>query len=155
MSEGAGLASRCPIRLRDRSRADPRLREAVHSKDKHNATMHSLRRCRRLPMLALAWFVLWVSVTSASPVLSGWRAELVCSGTSVKLVAEGTDPAGGLSGHVAQCPGCVHTAAPPPCELAASFLPDDAAPLPIPSAQTELREPSAAPWSARGPPLTS
>jgi hypothetical protein len=118
--------------------------------------MSALRRSRRLAVLVMAWFALWLAATVASPLVGGTGLQLVCSGSSFKLVQPGQeDTKTPLSAHLGQCPACVQLVAPLPAVVALQVpaRPDTVAPdvrLPTPRPGH-----AAAPPAARGPPSFS
>jgi len=116
----------------------------------------TLRRSRRLAVLVMAWFVLWLGATVASPLVGDAGLQLVCSGSSFKLVQPGQDDTPTpLSAHLGQCPACVQLAAPLPAMVALQVpAPPETAP---PDVQLPQPRPghAAAPPAARGPPSFS
>ena len=120
------------------------------------AAMSHLRRSRRLAVLVMAWFALWLGATVASPLVGDAGLQVVCSGTSFKLVQPGQDEGSTqLSGHLGQCPACVHLAALPQPAFALRLQAVAAAgPANTQPAPPRARD-AAAPPAARGPPSFS
>lgn len=116
--------------------------------------MHVLRSSR-LARLVAAWFLAWTAVMLSAPLVAPAGMELVCSGGGYQLVSPKGDDAGHLSGHLGQCPACVHLAAPPsPVLRVVVARAQQGSPLFV--ATSERRDPHpAAPPPARGPPLFS
>ena len=114
---------------------------------------HTLRSCRWLTRLVLAWFVLTLGVATASPMVRPQALELVCSGAGAfKLVVKAGDGAQQVPGHTLDCPLCASLGAPPP---AARPQEPGAGPLaravrPLPDSPLAVR--AAAPLPPRGPP---
>jgi len=118
--------------------------------------MIRLRRSRLLAVFVTAWFALWLGATVASPLVGGSGLQLVCSGSSFKLVQPGQDDTPTrLSGHLGQCPACVQVAAPlpPAFALLLPALPKQRTPD-VPVLSPRARD-AAAPPAARGPPAFS
>lgn len=115
--------------------------------------MNVLRQHVPLRLLALLWFVLSVGVSTASPLVRPLSIQLVCSGTTVKLVVDSGDGMKEMGAHTMDCALCLPSAAPPPARYAA--LPPATVALAyvtrsIPAAR--LAAAVAAPLPARGPP---
>ena len=117
--------------------------------------MPALHRSRRLAAIVLAWFALWVGATLASPMVGGAGLQLVCSGSSFKLVNGDDGAPTQLSGHLGQCPACVQPGAPPPVVVALRLPARPAASTPEAIVEPAFVRPAAAPPIARGPPLFS
>lgn len=116
--------------------------------------MHVLRTSRCLSSLVLAWFVLFVGVSLASPLLKQGTLEMVCSVSGgMKLVA--SSDTGDLDPSVPtgmDCPLCL-TVAPPPVPVVRTFDP----PSPLAHAVQTIRSAllvtlTAPPLPSRGPP---
>ena len=117
--------------------------------------MPALRRSRRLAACVLAWFALWLGTTLASPLVGEPGLQLVCTGSTFKLVsAEDGEPAR-QSGHLGQCPACAHGAALPPPALALRLAPGPAHEAPEAVLAHGFVRNAAAPPAARGPPHLS
>ncbi|MBO9677352.1 MAG: hypothetical protein J7556_03895 [Acidovorax sp.] len=112
------------------------------------------RSLSALRLWVLAWFVAWVGVGIASPLVNPQAMELVCSSAGmVKLYVQTDDGPVELGASGMDCPLCVPSAAPPP---AVALSVPAAQPLgyvlqSIPAAR--LAAATAAPLPARGPPL--
>jgi hypothetical protein len=112
--------------------------------------LHLLRQAKLLTRLVLVWFVLSLGVAVASPLVKPGSVQLVCSGTSVKLVNTDGDEA---SAHTLDCPLCGSAALALPV-VPLGFVFDS------PLSQALARDVSAhlavltaAPLSARAPPV--
>jgi hypothetical protein len=116
--------------------------------------METLRRAHRLTCLLLAWFALSVGVAIAAPVIQPQSVEMVCSGVGgMKMMVTDDDGAPAAdAGHMKDCRQCVMMGAPPvPLVLASQPAP---AQEPVAAyADPQVAAWSAAPLSARGPPL--
>jgi len=80
--------------------------------------MQTLRNAHFLARLVLVWFVLFVGVSVASPLVNPDGVQLVCSTAgSVKLVSSDAGAQSGLDdserGHGMHCPLCLPLAMPP------------------------------------------
>jgi hypothetical protein len=114
-------------------------------------TLQALRQAQLLARLVLVWFVLSLGVAVASPMVKSDGLQMVCSGTSVKLVNADGDTA---SAQGMDCPLCGPAAAPVPL-LNQSFHFDS--PLSQALARdvfAHLAAVTAAPLSARAPPFS-
>ena len=114
------------------------------------------RPSRRLAALVAAWFLLWLGAAVAAPLAGDAELQLVCSGTSVKLVQPGRDDAPtAMSAHLGQCPACVQVVAPPPAPAVLPAAPvRTAAPARAHVGPVQGRD-AASPPAARGPPSLS
>lgn len=119
--------------------------------------MPLLRRSRRLAIVVMAWFALWLGATVASPLAGGGAGlQLVCSGTSFKLVQPGQDDnSTPLSAHLGQCPACVQLVAPLPGTVALQLPARPEATAPQAAIAASPADHAAAPPAARGPPSFS
>ncbi len=106
-----------------------------------------------LRRLVLAWFVLSLGVAAASPLVHPVNFEMICSGTSVKFIAQVDGEAVEMTSMSMDCPMCF-TALPPPPQPALVFVtmhpPLAYATRSIPAAR--IAAATAAPLPARGPP---
>ncbi|GAB3666424.1 hypothetical protein [Ramlibacter alkalitolerans] len=122
--------------------------------------MPALARSRRLARLVAAWILLWFALLQAAALLKlpavepaaghGQHAAHECD-------EEHPDHGGGHSAadHLAQCPGCLFSTAPPPQDFALSAR-SSAAPLgPLPPTPLAARAQGLAQPPARGPPAVS
>lgn len=107
---------------------------------------------RHITRIVLMWYVVFVGVAVASPLVSPAQWQMICSGSGMMLVdtADGEDLA--AKGMGMECPLCVGNAAPPPAA-------DISLPLPCPLAHALQRAPAAhiavltaPPLPSRGPP---
>lgn len=118
--------------------------------------LQSLRNAPRLTRLMLVWFVLFVGVAVASPLVNPVGAQLVCTNEgSVKLLtldADGKEAQG--SHHVLHCPLCLPVAAPLVVSVSAPFHARLCFAL-LPSEQARLAPLIGLPWQARAPPSFS
>lgn len=121
----------------------------------YDSRMPTLRRSRRLAACVLAWFALWLGATLAAPLAGEAGLQLVCSGSSFKLVSGDDAQPAKLSGHLGQCPACVHGAAPPPEVVALRLPPGPAHEAPEAILAHGFVRNAAAPPAARGPPQLS
>ncbi len=120
--------------------------------------MHTLRHLRALACLMLAWFALSIGVATASPFVSPQPVQLVCSGAGeVKLRVLTEDGTQEQRSQMLDCPLCVHLggAAPPPESLRLLPAPRLMTHVLQPVAEAHIAVRTAAPLSARGPPLSS
>ena len=117
--------------------------------------MSPLRPSRRLAALVLAWFALWLGATLAAPMVGDGGLQLVCSGSSFKLVTGDEGAPAKLSGHLGQCPACITGAAPPPAAIALRLPPGPAHEAPEAVLAHGFVRNAAAPPEARGPPQLS
>ncbi len=120
--------------------------------------MDSLRTHPLIARLVLAWFVLFVGVSVASPIVSPSASQLICSASgAMKLVSlDGGDDSGGSSGLASlDCPACspMAVALPlaEPVVVVASALSHALRPV----AAARLAWLTRAALPARGPPLYS
>jgi len=84
--------------------------------------MQTLRNTSHLARLVLVWFVLFVGVAVAAPLLNPHASQMVCSATGgMKMVnlEDGSSDATNLPSSM-DCPLCTQVCAPPP-PLALSF----------------------------------
>jgi hypothetical protein len=93
--------------------------------------MHSLRESRRLARIVAAWLLVWFAVMQGTALL---RAPAASAGAGLVAVTQGAvapddeDHSAHASGHeehsgadhIAQCPGCLFSTAPPPQDFAAA-----------------------------------
>ncbi|MFM2112486.1 MAG: hypothetical protein RLZZ271_1146 [Pseudomonadota bacterium] len=115
-------------------------------------SLQTLRQAKFLARLVLVWFVLSLGLAIASPMVNPNGSQLICSGTSVKLInADGGEAS---SGHTLDCPLCSPGAA-SVLELNQSFA------FSSPLSQALSRDMAAyiaattvAPFSARAPPFS-
>lgn len=117
--------------------------------------MQELRRCSDLARPVLAWFVLFLAVSVASPLVRPVDLEVVCSAAGeMKLLPLGADAGAGAPAglHLLDCPACLPLLAPP--SVASVGLGSQALPpaLQMALATRHAVFPSAAPLPARGPP---
>jgi hypothetical protein len=114
-------------------------------------TLQALRQAKLLARLVLVWFVLSLGVAVASPMVKGDGAQLICSGASVKLINADGDEVG--SGHSMDCPLCSSGAAPVP-QLGQSLRFDTPLSYALTrDASAHIASVTAAPFSARAPPV--
>ena len=115
--------------------------------------MEFLRRAHRLTCLLVAWFALSVGMAVAAPLVAPQGMDIVCSGSGVMTGGAAEDGAPvSLAGHLQDCRSCVMTAAPPPLPLI--FVTSEApAAAPAAAVPVFVAARTAAPLSARGPPL--
>lgn len=114
--------------------------------------MIATRRLSQLARFVLGWFLLWLGVAMAGPVLDPAPAmQMICSGGTLKPLA--LDDGQPDSQPRLDCPLCAAGDAPPPraTALVAGPLPLGRALQSIPSARIAAL--TAAPLPARGPPL--
>jgi Protein of unknown function (DUF2946) len=116
--------------------------------------MQSLRNALILARLVLAWFVLFIGIAVASPVVKPQALELICSGAGVvKLLDKSDDTGGPHTGHGLDCPLCVSLDA--PVTLSQDFWAAAPSHVSHPAAATRVAVlAAAAPLPARGPPLS-
>jgi hypothetical protein len=117
--------------------------------------MQSLRHATFLARLVLAWFVLFVGVAVASPLVQPVGMELICSGAgTVKVLVKGENGTPAPMGHTLDCPMCASADAPPPVAVAAGASPQPLGHVlqSIPAAGIAAL--TSAPPPARGPPAS-
>ncbi len=115
--------------------------------------MQSLRTAHRLAKLALAWFVLSISVAIASPIVQPQRMELLCSGTGVaKLLVKTADGAEALPSHGLNCALCIQASAPPPVLATVVPPPHSVTYQTLAATASHVAVHTAAPPPGRGPP---
>lgn len=117
--------------------------------------MPALRSSRRLAACVLAWFALWLGAALASPVVGDAGLQLICTGSGFELVTSDEGVSAQQSGHLGQCPACVHGAAPPPPAGALRLHPGAAHEAPEAVLAHGFVRNAAAPPAARGPPHIS
>ena len=119
-------------------------------------TLQSLRNAHRLTLLVLVWFVLFVGVAVASPLVNPEGVQLVCTTAgSVKLVQLDADGEEAQSSHHGlHCPLCLPVAAPPVVSFSVPVHAGLSHAL-LPSEQARLASLIGLPWQARAPPSFS
>lgn len=121
--------------------------------------MQNLRAARVLAQLVLAWFVLFVGMAAASPLLKPGPTELICSGSGILKAIPGNtavgDQAQPVSQHTLDCLMCFSLDAPPTLVSlpVAPRLPLGRLLQSIPAARIAAL--TAAPLPARGPPTSA
>jgi hypothetical protein len=126
-----------------------------------NQAMQTLRNAQLLARLVLVWFVLFVGVSVASPLVNPQAGQMVCSAMGGMKMVSADDGANGGSGDSVKlsssmdCPLCAQFSA-PPSSVVLSF--DTTSVLahalrPIPSAHIAWL--TGAPLPPRGPPALS
>ena len=118
--------------------------------------MQTLRNARLIARLVLVWFALSLGAAIASPLVAPKATQLVCSGTSMKLVVQDADGEMAEIGHGAlDCPLCAVMNAPPPVANMA-VQPPHALSHALQSIQAaHIAARIGAPWQARAPPALS
>ena len=119
--------------------------------------LQSLRNAHRLTRFVLVWFVLFVGVAVASPLVKPEASQLVCSALGgMKLVTAdaASDDVGAPVAHTAlDCPACLPLTAPPSADMLAQLpsgnLSHALQPLPAARLASLLGQP----WQARAPPV--
>lgn len=117
--------------------------------------MKTLGLSRSLPRLVLAWFVLFVGVSTAAPLVKRVDWQRVCAASGDLIwVAVNDDSGDVVPQHLLDCPACLPGLLPAP---PFGWTPPRLSGLhiqPLPSLQA-ARQPrsAAAPLPARGPPL--
>jgi hypothetical protein len=121
-----------------------------------NRGMRTLRHFTFISRLVLAWFVLSLGVAVASPIVKPQDILMVCTGTGVmKVLLQAEDGSiSEVAGNGMDCPLCASMVAPPPMDHWAvePVQPLSYALQGIPSAHIAAR--TAAPFPARGPPVS-
>lgn len=117
--------------------------------------MQSLRNAPQLARAVLLWFVLYIGVSVAAPVVNPRTLESICTGSGGLMLVEKGDPLGNTHvGHALYCPLCISLLTPPTAEVR----------LELPPLQHFVQETvdalprvflTAAPKWARGPPALS
>ncbi len=116
--------------------------------------MQQLRDSKPFIRLVLVWLMFALGVAVAAPLVNPDGLQLVCSGTSVKLVTSGGDGEESASGHGLDCPLCGCGGAPLPPTAAVLVAPATGA-LPQPPASRSCSTHCQPPLPARGPPALS
>jgi Protein of unknown function (DUF2946) len=118
--------------------------------------LQSLRNTHLLTHFVLVWFVLFIGVAAASPLVNPEGVQMVCtSAGSLKLVqadADGDDLSG--NAHGLHCPLCLPVAAPPNVAVDAQIHVGLSFAL-QPIEQARLASLIGLPWQARAPPAFS
>ena len=118
--------------------------------------MHTLHNSKLIAKLVLVWFVLFVGVAVASPLVNPEGVQLVCTTAgSVKLLqldADGEEAQGSHQG--LHCPLCLPVAAPPVVSVSAPVHAGLSHAL-RPLGQARLASLIGLPWQARAPPSFS
>ena len=115
-----------------------------------------MRTSSFLARLMLAWFVLFVCASVASPLIKPVDLEMVCSASGeMKLVALNSDEPVPLvhSQHLLDCPACLPLMAPPAHSFKLVPQSHEIAAVLSPVAAARIAALTAAPLPARGPPL--
>ncbi|MBN9409446.1 MAG: hypothetical protein J0H69_09885 [Burkholderiales bacterium] len=118
--------------------------------------MQALRALTRLHRLVLIWFGLSLGAAIASPLVHPVSYEMICSGTTVKFIAQVDGESVEMGSMSMDCPLCVMTAAPPAVvQLDAVGVQPGLGHVmrSIPAAR--LAAITAAPLPARGPPAAA
>ena len=133
----------------------PQVKGRVRSVD-DNRAMRTLRHFTFLSRLVLAWFVLSLGVAVASPIVKPQDILLVCTGSgAMKMLVQADDGSTSeVVGNSMDCPLCAPMVAPPPMDHRAvePVQPLSYALQGIPRAHIAAR--TAAPFPARGPPVS-
>ena len=118
--------------------------------------LQSLRNAHHLTRLVLVWFVLFVGVAVASPLVNPEGVQLVCTTAgSVKLVQLDADGEEAQSSHHGlHCALCLPVAAPPVVSVSVPVHAGLSHAL-RPSEQARLASLIGLPWQARAPPSFS
>lgn len=119
--------------------------------------MQTLRNAQLLARLVLVWFVLFVGVSVASPLVNPQASQMVCSAMGgMKMVS--TDEAGGdtvkLSSSM-DCPLCAQFSAPPSPVVLGFDTPSALAHALRPVVSAHIAWLTASPLPPRGPPALS
>ena len=119
--------------------------------------MQTLRNAHRLARFVLVWFVLFVGVSVASPLVNPQASQMVCSAMGgMKMVSP--DEAGGdtvkLSSSM-DCPLCAHVCAPPVPVVLHWEHPQALAYALRPIASAHIAWLTGSPLPPRGPPAIS
>lgn len=117
--------------------------------------MHTLRRISWITRLVLVWWVLFISVAVASPLVKADGLQMVCGGAQgMKLVdLDALDTAGHPAPQGMDCPLCLPVAVPASAAFLVPHLADLVCALnsPAPARLASLPD---LPWQARAPPHT-
>ena len=118
--------------------------------------MHTLRNSKLIAKLVLVWFVLFVGVAVASPLVNPEGVQLVCTTAgSVKLLQLDADGEEAQSSHHGlHCPLCLPVAAPPVVSVSAPVHAGLSYALST-LEQARLASLIGLPWQARAPPSFS
>lgn len=115
--------------------------------------MQTLRNAHYLARFMLVWFVLFVGVAIASPIVNPNPTQLVCSASgAMKVVSTGDNVDGTVTGHTLECPLCTDIGAPPPLTLVDFDIAQPLACAVQSIASARIASATAAPLPARGPP---
>ena len=119
--------------------------------------LQSLRNAHRLTRFVLVWFVVFVGVAVASPLVKPQAVHLVCSAIGVvKLVQTDAagDEVGGAALHTAlDCPACLPLIAPPAAVMLAPLPTGHLSHVLKPLPAARLASLLGQPWQARAPPI--
>jgi hypothetical protein len=118
--------------------------------------MQSLRNAQRITRLVLVWFVLFIGVAVASPLVKPEATQLVCTAMgSMKLVQDDADIDGTAAAtlHSAlDCPTCLPLMAPTPSAAPVVLPPGGLAHVLQSRPAARLASMLGQPWQARAPP---
>lgn len=115
--------------------------------------MHALRHSRTLACLALAWLVLTLGVSVASPLVQPRTLEMVCSAMGGMQLIELEGDSEVLPGpHALDCPLCLLAAPPPPSIAVQLEQPQPLGRALRPIVSARIAALVGAPLPARGPP---
>lgn len=114
--------------------------------------MQALRNAHFLTRLVLVWFVLFVGVAVASPLVHTPSSQMVCSGAGdMKMVTTDADGQALASSAGMDCPMCMPLSAPPVADVVVT-APSDLSFARHPLALAWRATLTGLPWQARAPP---
>ena len=115
--------------------------------------MHRLRHATTIARFVLAWFVLYVSVATASPLLAPKAMDLVCTtGGAVKMVSSDDADKAESNVHTMDCALCMAGGIPPAPVSSQFAKPSSLAHALHPIAAAHIAAATAPPLPSRGPP---
>lgn len=116
--------------------------------------MQTLRRLGLLARLVLVGFALSMLLARAAPLLRAQAMDSVCTAAGAVLLADRSDGGGAPgSGHLPDCPLCLHAgAAPPAPRCGPALLRPQAQPVRASATAAPVLRSAAPPLPPRGPP---
>jgi Protein of unknown function (DUF2946) len=118
--------------------------------------MEKIRSSKLIARFVLVWFVLFVGIAAASPIVHPQETGVVCSSSGTHWVDAGdnSDGSSGKAHSTLDCPLCVLVVAPPPIVELSFELTSPLAHALQPVVQARIVALTAPPLPSRGPPLS-